>query len=130
MALPGIEIRVLIPLDVPLVRIDMQLMHRAVLNLILNSVQAMPEGGELVIRAQLEPRVEGPAVRLEVCDTGAGIPEELVDRIFQPFFTTRACGTGLGLAVVKSIADAHHAEIAVRSQERGTTFSFVLPVAR
>jgi signal transduction histidine kinase len=124
----GIAVQLAIPTDLPQVRIDAQQMRRAVLNLILNSVQAMPQGGDLAIRARLEPRSSAPVVRLEVSDAGPGIPEDLLHQIFQPFFTTKASGTGLGLAVVKSIVDAHQVEIAVQSQGRGATFALMLPV--
>jgi signal transduction histidine kinase len=124
----GIAVQVAIPADLPQVRIDAQQMRRAVLNLILNSVQAMPQGGDLAIRARLESRSSAPVVRLEVSDAGPGIPQDLLHQIFQPFFTTKASGTGLGLAVVKSIVDAHQVEIAVQSQGRGATFALMLPV--
>jgi signal transduction histidine kinase len=104
---------------------DAHLMRQAVLNVMVNAVQAMPDGGSLTVRA----RVEGAAlVRLEIEDTGAGIPEEIRHRIFEPFFTTRPTGTGLGLAVVKRIVEDHAAAVTVETVEPcGTRFVLLLP---
>jgi signal transduction histidine kinase len=104
---------------------DARLMRQALLNVLLNAVQAMPSGGTLAVSA----RREGGAVRLEVADTGAGIPEEVRHRVFEPFFTTRPTGTGLGLAVVKRIAEDHRAPVAIESVEGGgTRFVLLLPL--
>ena len=71
-----------------------------------------------------------PGVRIEVSDNGPGIPSGCLERIFEPFFTTKAFGTGLGLSIVKRVAEAHHGELTVRSEEgRGTTFVIRLPSA-
>lgn len=102
---------------------------QALLNLILNAVEAMPEGGRLSLRACAE-RDEGsnPVIRLIVADTGVGIPPEHLSRIFDPFFTTRDDGTGLGLAIVHSIAEAHRGRVEVDSRVgAGTTMVLVLP---
>ncbi|MBX5481394.1 MAG: GAF domain-containing protein [Myxococcaceae bacterium] len=109
--------------------VDAQMLRQAVVNLVLNAVQAMPRGGTVVVRTGVETRNGARFARIEVEDDGPGIPPELVDRVFQPFFTTRAAGTGLGLAVVKRIADAHRAELTVRSTPgRGSTFTILLPM--
>jgi signal transduction histidine kinase len=91
------------------------------LNLVLNAIGAMQGGGTLTLRT----RVRGGEASVEVQDTGTGIPEEIRDRVFDPFFTTREDGegTGLGLAVSHSIVAAHRGTIEVESKVgRGTTF--------
>ncbi len=105
-------------------------MKQVLLNLILNSIHAMPGSGTLTLSAalteELAPR--GPALRLSVSDTGVGIAAALRSRIFDPFFTTRDEGTGLGLAIVHAIIEAHRGRIDVESVEgRGTTLTIVLP---
>jgi len=108
------------------VPMDPHLLRQMVVNLVVNAAQAMPDGGTLTVRAQ----VDGAAVLLELGDTGTGIPDEVRHRIFEPFFTTRATGTGLGLAVVKRIVDDHHGEIEVRpGAGGGTVFELRLPLA-
>lgn len=102
---------------------------QALLNLILNAVQAMPAGGRLGICARAE-REEGsaPVIRVEVSDTGSGIAPDHMSRIFDPFFTTRDGGTGLGLAIVHTIAEAHQGRVEVESRAGvGTTVALVLP---
>lgn len=105
-------------------------MKQVLLNLILNSIHAMPESGRLTLSACLreEQAPGGPAIRLSVSDTGVGIPAAQRSRIFDPFFTTRDEGTGLGLAIVHAIVEAHRGRIDVESVEgRGATFTIVLP---
>jgi signal transduction histidine kinase len=105
-------------------------MKQVLLNLVLNALQAMPDGGSLRIAATLDPSSlpEVPAVCLTVSDTGTGIPAELQSRIFDPFFTTKDQGTGLGLAIVHALVEAHHGRIDVESSsERGTSFVITLP---
>jgi signal transduction histidine kinase len=115
-----------VPPDLPPVPMDARLVRQAALNVMSNAVQAMGAGGTLTVRA----RAEDGAVRVEIADTGSGIPEEVRHRIFEPFFTTRATGTGLGLAVVKRILDDHRGTIEVESVEgAGTRFTVRLPLA-
>jgi PAS domain S-box-containing protein len=102
-------------------------LRQVFLNLITNAVQAMPNGGDLVIRTSHLP--DG-RVRLEFRDTGVGIPPEHLSSIFNPFFTTKAPGqgTGLGLSVVHSVVKRHRGQIRVESEvNRGTTFTIELP---
>ena len=104
-------------------------MEQLFLNLALNSLDAMPEGGTLYLRT----RVRGGRVIVEVRDTGAGIPTEIRDRIFDPFFTTREVGegTGLGLAVSSRIVEAHGGKIELETKVgRGSTFRVILPAMR
>ncbi|MGH7181753.1 MAG: two-component system sensor histidine kinase NtrB [Nitrospiraceae bacterium] len=105
-------------------------MKQVLLNLILNSIHAMPGSGTLTLSASVtEEQVPGgSALRLSVSDTGVGIPAAQRSRIFDPFFTTRDEGTGLGLAIVHAIVEAHQGRIDVESSEgKGTTCTIVLP---
>ena len=109
----------------PTIQADPELLHRALQNLVLNSLDAMPAGGTLTIRTQ--PR--DAAVRVEVADTGAGLTQEECARLFTPYYTTKQHGTGLGLAIVQSVVSDHGGTIAVESQPGcGTTFRIELPV--
>jgi signal transduction histidine kinase len=99
------------------------LLRRVLVNLILNAVQAMPKGGKLTISTG---DVQGGAA-ISVQDTGTGIPAESLDRIFNPFFTTKARGQGLGLTVCKRLVEAQGGEIAVKSEVgKGSTFTVKL----
>lgn len=130
-SLGGVTLRVEVPRELPAVLVDAALCRQAIVNLLLNGAQATPKGGEVVIRASVDRSKARPAVRIDVTDAGPGIAPEVADRIFKPFFTTRAAGTGLGLAVVKRIAEAHGAELSFTSQRgEGATFSLALPLAQ
>lgn len=110
----------------PKVQADADQMNQVLINLIMNAVHAMPDGGQL--RIGMVPA--GTMVKLTVADTGHGIPQEVIARVFDPFFTTKEFGkgTGLGLTVVKGIIEEHHGTIAAESQEgKGTTFTILLP---
>ncbi len=109
---------------------------RVVQNLVLNSVQAMPQGGNLQISARNDPQAHlahpglaaGDYIQITISDSGAGINPENLSRIFDPYFTTKQTGTGLGLAAVYSIIRKHRGHIEVESQiGQGTTFRFWLP---
>jgi signal transduction histidine kinase len=107
--------------------VDERMIRQAFINLALNAVQAMPQGGtlRLGLRRAAGPR---PEVQVEFSDTGSGIPTELRARIFEPFFTTKAKGTGLGLAIVKRIIESHSGRVVLESEPgRGTTFRLFLP---
>ncbi len=108
--------------------VDGHLVRQALINLVVNAIQAIPRGGTVTVRVSAESREGQPLARIEVADDGVGISPATEKHIFQPFFTTKAMGTGLGLAVVKRIVDAHHGEISVRSSMGGgTTFTVTLP---
>jgi len=116
----------------PLLYADRELLKQMMLNLIMNSMQAMPAQGTLAITtrdaAQLPGGAPCRALELEVRDTGLGIPPENLDRIFDPFFTTTKKGTGLGLSVVHQIVDCHSGFISVESHVNvGTAFTIVFP---
>ncbi len=105
-------------------RCDSGMIRRALINLMLNAVDALPEGGRLTIEAG---SVDGRFV-WTVADDGPGIPVEIADRLFDPFVTTKATGTGLGLSIVERIAAAHGGTIAVESSaEGGATFRLAIP---
>jgi len=117
--------------DVPRIRIDEVLMRQALGNLVQNAVEAMSDGGRLTVSAGLRPPLgRRREVEVRVSDTGAGIPQDRLGKIFLPFFTTKPKGTGLGLALVHKIVLLHNGRIDVESQERkGTTFRILLPIA-
>jgi two-component system nitrogen regulation sensor histidine kinase NtrY len=106
---------------------DPDLLHRAISNLVLNAVDAMPQGGTINIRTQLS----GDSARIEISDTGIGLTPEECSRLFTPYYTSKAHGSGLGLAIVQSIVSDHHGRITVSSQKgTGTTFIIELPANR
>jgi len=113
----------------PNVMVDRHMIEQVLMNLVLNAVQAMKDGGMLTIRTTV---VEGVCL-IEVCDTGLGIPPAVLPRIFDPFFTTKSEGegTGLGLSVSLGIVERHGGKILVDSEVgKGTTFTLCLPVSR
>jgi len=106
--------------------VDERLLKQAILNLMINALQAMPEGGgEIILSAR---RQDGRAV-LEVIDTGRGMDEETVGRIFDAYYSTKRSGTGLGLAIARRVIREHGGEIRVRSEVgKGSAFEMELPV--
>ena len=104
--------------------LDAEQFGRALQNLVLNAIDAMPNGGTLTVRT----RRTGNIVRIDVADTGEGLMPEERDRLFTPYYTTKQHGTGLGLAIVQSVVSDHGGRIRVQSQRgRGTTFHIELP---
>jgi signal transduction histidine kinase len=98
------------------------------LNLLLNSTQAMPDGGTITLRLATEPQPEGPCAVLDVSDTGGGIAPAVRERIFDSFLSTRPDGTGLGLAIARRIMLSHHGDIQlVTTGPQGTTLRLSLP---
>ena len=121
----NIELTKKLDTDLPEVKIDTDQARQVLVNMILNAVQAMPTGGKLTINA----REKDKFLEVEIADTGCGIPQEVMDKIFDPLFTTRAKGTGLGLAVCKAIIDRHQGHIEVESEVgKKTTFTIKLPL--
>jgi signal transduction histidine kinase len=112
--------------DFPLVQGDRQRLREALWNLIQNSLQAMPGGGKIRLKMRL---LAGKTIQIEIEDTGEGIPEENLSKIFDYYFTTKEKGMGLGLPLAHKIIQGHRGTIQVRSQAgRGTTFVVTLPV--
>ncbi len=128
-----------LPEELWLVNIDKGQMSQVIQNLILNACQAMPDGGEIRIScrnidsatakpAYLDP--SGNYVRITVSDSGPGIPEKIIGKIFDPYFSTKKGGSGLGLAITHSIIDKHGGHISVNSApDQGTEFTIYLPVS-
>jgi two-component system sensor histidine kinase HydH len=99
---------------------DPLMLGQAILNLILNAAEAIEGGGDIVVRYAQPPAGSGAKqFHLSVCDTGAGIPPEMLDRIFNPFFTTKDTGTGLGLAIVHRTIEAHDGTITASNEPGG-----------
>jgi two-component system, NtrC family, nitrogen regulation sensor histidine kinase NtrY len=104
--------------------VDPELLHRALSNLVLNAMDAMPNGGKLTISA----RPRGANIEIKVADMGEGLTQEECERLFTPYYTTKLHGTGLGLAIVQSVVADHGGTIAVESREGGgATFIITLP---
>ena len=119
------QIRVVVPPDLPLLKADREYLRQTLLNLILNGLQAMPDGGTLT----LEANTSNGNLLITVTDTGVGIPQENLRRIFDPYFTTKAKGSGLGLAIARRIVEAHGGTIAVSSEaDQGCRFRISLPI--
>ena len=112
--------------DPPFIDVDPELLHRALSNLVLNAMDAMPDGGTLTLSAQ----AKGETAELRVSDTGEGLTPEECERLFTPYYTTKQHGTGLGLAIVQSVVADHRGNIAVESPAGGgATFVITLPLA-
>ncbi len=127
----GVHLRKELQPDLPWVVIDSNRMKQVFLNLLHNALNAMPNGGEITVTTTVDERSMAQWVRVDVQDTGVGIPPELLDRIFEPFFTTRAeqGGTGLGLSVTYGIVSDHKGTIEVFSEPgQGARFSIWLPL--
>lgn len=124
----GIDVTVDVQPDVPPIRADQKQVEQVLLNLALNAIQAMPNGGSLQIILRLSRKYAG-CVEISLADTGVGIQGDRLNKIFTPFFTTKVKGTGLGLPVVQKIIQNHQGHIGVESVEgEGSVFSVHLPV--
>ena len=124
------NIEIILKLDkfIPSLMLDRKLLRRALLNIINNSFYAMKENGRLII----EDKADGDYVKLSIIDNGCGMSEETKNRIFEPYYTTKAeSGTGLGLTAVLKIINAHSGEINLESEEGiGTCFTFKFPIPK
>jgi signal transduction histidine kinase len=127
-ALAKVESENLIKEDLPKVRGNFRSLQQVILNIFINAIQAMPDGGRL----RMDARCEEPGwLRIDLADSGVGIPKEILERVFDPFFTTKevGIGTGLGLSVSYGIIEKMGGRITVDSEVgRGTTFSVFLPI--
>jgi two-component system NtrC family sensor kinase len=129
MDMGGIQVNLELAPDLPMAHCDPAQIEQVVLAMVINAIDAMPQGGNLWIST----RVDGDtAIQLVIRDDGMGIPEEHLSHIFEPFYTTKeAGGSGLGLAISQNIVERHGGNIEVNSTAgRGTTFTIVLPVDR
>jgi two-component system nitrogen regulation sensor histidine kinase GlnL len=134
----GVEIGVDLPEDLAPILGDPHQLRQLFMNLLTNAFEAMGGTGHVRICAQLLPAEEEatatdphnlPMVQVEVLDDGPGVPADVMDKIFSPFFTTKPQGSGLGLAIVRKIVDAHDGRIDVSARaERGTRFRVTLPI--
>jgi two-component system sensor histidine kinase HydH len=115
----------------PDVLVDPMQMRQALLNVLLNAIEAMNDGGTLTIETAVTDSADGPpTVTLNVTDTGVGMSAEEVGKLFEPFYTTKPRGTGLGMTVVSRVVEQNGGRVGVRSAPgKGTTFSLVLPIA-
>jgi signal transduction histidine kinase len=120
----GVALRLDLAADLRAIQADPGQLGRALQNLVLNAIDAMPAGGTLTIRTA----AQDGGVRLEVSDTGQGLTQEECDRLFTPYYTTKTHGTGLGLAIVQSVISDHGGKIGVRS-EPGKGATFVIDLA-
>jgi signal transduction histidine kinase len=106
---------------------DVPMLHQSFLNLFINAMQAMPDGGRIGVGL----RSEGDKVRIEIEDAGQGVPADLLTKIWDPFFTTKDKGTGLGLGIVKNIVEAHGGSIGITNrEEQGARVTIELPVRK
>lgn len=119
--------------SLPEIELDKGQISQVFSNLILNAIQAMPDGGELTVTTLPGKTIDQVLqnVKVQVSDTGHGIPEEMQKKLFDPFFTTKYGGTGLGLTITHSAVDGHKGFIDVESKVgKGTTFTVTLPVSQ
>ena len=120
----AIECKLELSEGIGLIEADPELLHRAISNLVLNAMDAMPQGGLLTVAT----RLDGERVVLSVSDTGVGLTPEECERLFTPYYTSKTHGTGLGLAIVQSVVSDHHGRVSVTSKPGGgTTFVLELP---
>lgn len=111
--------------DEPTLNVDPDKIKRVFINLIKNAVDAMPKGGKITIASK---QVKG-SVEVSFSDTGEGIPDDVLPKLFSPLFTTKAQGMGFGLAICKRIIEAHNGTIAIKTvKEKGTTFTVTIPI--
>ena len=128
----GVRIDVSVPEGLPAIQGDHHQLCQVVTNLLINALEALGGQGTIRVIAQLKPPAlddQPPEVELVIADDGPGIPGDITDRVFNPFFTTKPQGSGLGLAIVRKIVDAHDGRIDVTtSAGQGTAFTVTLPV--
>jgi signal transduction histidine kinase len=120
----NIDVDFAAPSEPALIRGDSDLLKQAVLNLVTNAIDAMPKGGRLQVRVDRA----GDKLTLEISDTGSGIPQELRDKVFQLYFTTKLKGSGIGLAMTYRAVQLHNGTISFKSEAgSGTTFRLEFP---
>jgi len=125
----GIKVKIISPPDLPSLPLNENEILQVLINIILNSIQAMPSGGRLTIELKGLQKKDRNFLQIGISDTGEGIPAADLDHIFDRYFTTKEGGTGLGLSIVKRIIAAHQGEIEVKSSVgEETTFNIYLPI--
>ena len=123
----NVQVTLNLPENLPTIYIDPRQMTQVLGNLVLNACQAMPKGGEITLSA----KKKGKMVAIAVADTGVGIPPENMKKLFEPLFTTKPKGIGLGLAVSKKLVEANGGKIEVESEPgKGSIFTVYLPVSK
>ncbi len=126
---PNVRVETFLDPEIPPISADPNLLTNAVTNVLRNAVEVMPDGGTITVSTRTVTTALRTWAVIEVADTGPGIPREVMERIFQPFFTTKTKGTGLGLAITQRIIESHGGEIGVENVlPRGCRFTFLLPV--
>jgi len=114
--------------DLPPVKVDADKLRQVILNILRNSCEAVPEGGEIRICLSQVQTASGCRVRTEISDNGRGVPPQDWENVFEPFYTTKASGIGLGLAIARKIIEQHEGSIRVTAQEgQGSCFEILLP---
>jgi signal transduction histidine kinase len=129
LTLSNIHLAVTVPAHLPLIQADANQLQQCLINLVFNAIDAMPNGGELKITCRYHEELS--ELSIAVTDTGIGIPTDALAHIYEPFFTTKqeGYGVGLGLSTVYGIIERHRGSIKVQSElEKGTTFIIRLPV--
>ena len=113
--------------ELPDVMVDGRQLRQVLLNVLLNGIEAMRDGGRLTVRTRLRAN-ENPPVAIEISDTGVGMSEDEMDKLFEPFYTTKPEGTGLGLTIVSRLIEQNRGRLGVQSvRGEGTTFTISLP---
>ncbi|MGE3806259.1 MAG: PAS domain-containing sensor histidine kinase, partial [Gemmataceae bacterium] len=120
----GVDVQIVKPMGLLLTLIDPERFKEALLNLLINALEAMPGGGHLTVTI----KQEGQGFQTIITDTGSGIPPEIQRRFFQPFFSTKPKGTGMGLALSEKLIGQHGGHISYRTGPEGTTFEISMPL--
>src|SRR5262249_24920315 len=126
----GISTQIHLAENLPVVQADRTELQQVILNLIVNAVHALTERGDSTRELLISTSTNGPGeVLVSVCDSGPGITSENLGRLFDPFYTTKPGGMGMGLSICRSIVEAHGGRLwATPNLTRGATFQFILPV--
>lgn len=125
----GVTVAVSLPDEPMFIMGDPELLRQAVLNLVRNGAQAMPDGGRFTLTAQCVADENGERLEIVVADTGPGVPPDVRDKVFDPFFTTKESGAGLGLAIVSQVAGVHGGWADLLPTDSGASFVLAIPLA-
>jgi signal transduction histidine kinase len=124
----NIGTEVLVPDDLPDIRMNEKKLEEAFMNFVSNAIEAMPEGGKLTVQASI---IDDDSISISFKDTGCGINHDHIDKIFEPFFTTKDDGTGLGLSLAYHIINAHSGNLSIESKDKkGTKIDIILPIIK